>query len=121
MLFEGETMKMIAACGTDCSSCPAYVNRNTTDPEVLERIAAEWSVQMHQEIKPESVPCDGCLLVGEVRLSPYCHTCAIHVCAHGKGYVTCAECDEYYECKIINGFFGICPEAKPTLDSLRAK
>ncbi|MHB8071094.1 MAG: DUF3795 domain-containing protein [Candidatus Cryosericum sp.] len=113
--------KLIAACGTDCSVCPAYVNRNTTDQEVLEKIAAEWSVQMHQELKPENVPCDGCLLVGEVRLSPYCHTCAIRMCAHGKGYVTCAECDGFDGCSDIHKFIEIVPAAGLTLAGLRKK
>ncbi len=30
-------------------------------------------------------------MVGEVRLSPYCYTCTIRACAHGKGYATCAD------------------------------
>jgi tRNA(Ile2) C34 agmatinyltransferase TiaS len=118
---EGETMEMIAACGVDCSSCPAYVNRNATDQEVVEKIAAEWSAQMHQEIKPENVLCDGCLLVGEVRLSPYCHTCGIRVCAHGKGYVTCAECGEYEACTMLQKFIAQAPSAGLTLASLRLR
>jgi RecJ-like exonuclease len=114
-------MEMIAACGLDCSSCPAYVNRNTTDQEVLEKVAAEWSDQLHQEIKPENVPCDGCQLVGEVRLSPYCYTCAIRACAHGKGYVTCAECGEYEACTTLQKFIAETPSAGLTLASLRQR
>ncbi len=112
-------MGMIAACGLDCSSCPAYLDRNTTDRGLLETVAAEWSAQLHQEIKPEDVPCDGCKLVGEERLSPYCHTCAIRKCAHGNGYVTCAECDKFDECAIIQKFITETPSVGPTLASLR--
>lgn len=112
---------MIAACGLDCSSCPAYLNRNTTDQAVLEAVAAEWSAQLHQEIKPENVPCDGCQLVGGARLSPYCCTCAVRACAHGKGYATCAECDKFDMCTTIQKFIAETPSVGPTLASLRKR
>lgn len=111
---------MIAACGLDCSSCPAYLNRNTTDQAVLEAVAAEWSAQLHQEIKPENVPCDGCRLVGEARLSPYCYTCAIRACAHGKGYATCAECGTSEACATLQKFLTEVPSAALTLAGLRS-
>lgn len=114
-------MEMIAACGLDCSSCPAYVNRNTTYQEVLEKVAAEWSAQLHQEIKPENVPCDGCQLVGEARLSPYCNTCAIRACAHGKSNATCAECGEYEICTALQKFIAETPSAGMKLASLRQR
>ena len=71
-------------------------------------------------VKPEDVACDGCQSTGP-QLFSHCAVCDVRLCAHGKGYATCAECGEYGECKTINGFFGFCPEAKPALDGLRAK
>ncbi len=114
-------MEMIAACGLDCSSCPAYVNRNTTDREVLAKIAAEWTAQFKKEVKPEDVGCSGCQHVGEGKMFPYCHTCAIRACAHGKGYVTCAECDGFDACAMIQKFIVDAPAVRPTLESLRAR
>ena len=113
-------MEMIAACGLVCTTCPAYVAGQTGDRALQEKTAAAWSAAYGMEVKPEDVVCDGCRPAGP-RLFLHCAECPVRGCAYGKGYVTCAECDEYNQCKTINGFFGVCPEAKPTLDSLRAK
>jgi hypothetical protein len=115
-------MEMIAACGCrlNCTTCPAYVAGRTTDRELQEKTAAAWTAAYGIEVKPEDVVCDGCQSTGP-RLFSHCTVCDVRLCAHGKGYSTCAECGEYDECKTINGFFGSCPEAKITLDSLRAK
>jgi hypothetical protein len=113
-------MEMIAACGLVCTTCPAYVAGRTADRELQEKTAAAWSAAYGIEVKPEDVACDGCQSAGP-RLFSHCTVCDVRMCTHGKGYATCAECDEYNDCKTINGFFGFCPEAKPALDSLRAK
>ena len=113
-------MEMIAACGLVCSTCPAYIAGTTNDRTLQEKTAAAWSAAYGSEVKPEDVACDGCQSTGP-RLFSHCTVCDVRLCAHGKGYATCAECDEYSECKTINGFFGFCPEAKPALDALRAK
>lgn len=113
-------MEMIAACGLVCTTCPAYVAGKTADRALQEKTAAEWSAGYGTEVKPEDVVCDGCQSEGP-RLFSHCTVCDVRACAHGKGYATCAECGEYNECKTINGVFGFCPEAKSTLDNLRAK
>jgi hypothetical protein len=113
-------MEMIAACGLSCTSCPAYVAGRTTDRPLQEKTAAEWSSAYGIEVKPEDVVCDGCQSTGP-RLWSHCAVCNVRACARGKGYSTCAECGEYDGCKAINGFFGSCPQARITLDSLRAK
>ena len=113
-------MEMIAACGLSCTSCPAYVAGKTADVALQQKTAAEWTAAYGIDVKPEDVICDGCQSTGP-RLFSHCTVCDVRLCAHGKSYSTCAECGEYDECKTINGFFGSCPEAKNTLDSLRAK
>ena len=112
-------MAMIAVCGLDCTACPAYPYRNTADQNVLEAVAAEWSAQMHREVKPEDVPCSGCQQGGAARLTFCCLTCAIRACAHGKGHVTCAECVDYDSCTILKEFHASSPEARRVLDGLR--
>lgn len=114
-----EPVAMIAVCGLDCTSCPSYLQRNTTDQAVLETIAAAWSAQMHREVKPEDVPCSGCQDASEARLTTCCSTCVIRACAHGKGYVTCAECGDYDTCTILKEFHASSPEARQVLDGLR--
>ncbi len=113
-------MDMIAACGLVCTTCPAYVAGKTADRALQEKTAAEWTAAFGMEVKPEDVVCDGCQSTGS-RVFSHCLTCDVRACVHGKGYTTCAECDDYNGCKTINGFFGMCPDAKPTLDGLRAK
>jgi hypothetical protein len=113
-------MEMIGACGLTCTSCPAYVAGKTPDRELQEKTAAAWTAAYGVEVKSEDVACDGCQSTGP-RLFSHCTVCDVRNCVHGKGYSTCAECDEYAGCKTISGFFGFCPEAKPVLDALRAK
>lgn len=113
-------MEMIAACGIVCTFCPAYVAGQTGDRELQEKTAAAWSARHGTEVKPEDVACDGCQSAG-ARLIPHCAVCEVRSCAHERGYATCAECDEYHECKTINGVFGFRPEAKSVLDGLRSK
>ena len=113
-------MNMIGACGLTCTTCPAYIAGTTGDKELQNKTAAAWTAAYGVEVKPEDVVCDGCQSAGP-RLFSHCLTCDVRACVHGKGYTTCAECADYEGCKIINGFFGFCPEAKPVLDGLRAK
>lgn len=114
-------MSMIAACGLDCSSCPAYVNRDNPDPEILKKVAADWTVQLHKQVNPEDIPCEGCQHTGPGRLFPYCHACAIRKCAHGSGYATCAECDRFDGCSTIQDFMTEVPSVRATLADLRKR
>jgi hypothetical protein len=113
-------MGMIGSCGLDCTSCPAYIAGKTGDRALQEKTAASWTTGYGAEVKPEDIACDGCQSSGP-RLFSHCAVCNVRQCTHNKGFATCAECGDYAGCKTISEFFGFCPEAKTTLDGLRAK
>jgi hypothetical protein len=112
--------QMIAYCGLDCARCPACVATQADDREALERTAAMWREQFNApEITADSIICDGCPAT-DGRLSGYCSICEIRACALGRGLETCAPCAEYDGCAKLAPFHQHSPEAKATLDGLRA-
>ncbi|MBN2394629.1 MAG: DUF3795 domain-containing protein [Anaerolineae bacterium] len=112
--------KIIAYCGLNCAGCPAYVATQSGDPAALERVAAEWRVAFNApEMTAESIICDGCLASIDGRLADYCSICEIRACAIERGVVNCAFCDDY-GCAKLEGFLAQAPEARKTLEQLRA-
>ena len=111
--------QMIAYCGLDCGQCPAYVATQSGDQEALEKTAAMWREQFSSpQITAESIVCDGC--TGGGRLSGYCNICEIRSCASGRSLETCAPCADYVGCAKLATIHDHGPEAKATLDGLRA-
>lgn len=112
--------QMIAYCGLVCSECPAYIATQADDRAALEQVAAQWREEYEAPtITVESVICDGCLGATGRKCS-HCSECNVRACAMGRAVVNCAHCDDY-GCETITGFFGFVPEAKATLDGIRAR
>ncbi len=112
--------QMIAYCGLVCSECPAYIATQADDRAALEQVAAQWREEYEAPtITVESVICDGCLGTTGRKCS-HCSECNVRACAMGRAVVNCAHCDDY-GCETITGFFGFVPEAKATLDGIRAR
>jgi hypothetical protein len=112
--------KIVAYCGLVCTGCPAYVATQADDRAALEKVAAEWRQALNSpEITADSIICDGCLATNGGRLSGYCSTCQIRACAMERDVVNCAHCADY-ACEKLEGFFSHAPDAKATLDGLRA-
>ena len=109
---------LISFCGFDCAQCPAYIAAQKDDDEARAAIAKRWSQQFGIEIRPEEINCDGCTVV-EGRHIGYCDECDIRRCGISKGVENCAYCSDY-PCSVLNRFFENAPEAKKTLDSIRA-
>jgi hypothetical protein len=111
--------KIIAYCGLECNACPAYLATQANDHAALERIAAQWREEYDAPtITVESIVCDGCLTdVG--RKCGHCFECDVRACAMARDVVNCAHCADY-ACDTLEGFFGFVPEARSTLDSIRA-
>jgi hypothetical protein len=99
---------IVAICGVSCTECKAYQATRNHDTKALEAIAAEWTKGLGQTYTVGDILCDGCRIGGE-RLSAYCSSCEISLCAKGKGHETCAHCDECPCDKIV---------APPAIDAL---
>lgn len=114
--------KMIAYCGLVCSECPAYIATQSDDMEALGRVAAQWSKEFNATLAAADCICDGCLSDSE-RLIGHCSECKVRACAIGRGVINCAHCDDYARpggCEKITAFFTFAPDAKTTLEEIRA-
>jgi len=110
---------MIAYCGLNCSECGALIATRANDPEAIARVAAEWRVEHNNPaITPEGVWCEGCIPEG--RKCFHCSQCDIRECGVAHGVQNCAYCDEYENCAKMARFGGFVPQAKATLDAIRA-
>jgi hypothetical protein len=103
---------LTAICGPSCTQCQAYVATKSDNKAELERIAAEWSKGLGRTFTVEDIVCDGCRVEG-ARLSSYCATCEIRICAQSKGYPTCAHCPEC-PCEKI-----VAPPAREALENIK--
>ncbi|MBN1160740.1 MAG: DUF3795 domain-containing protein [Dehalococcoidales bacterium] len=103
---------LTAICGPSCTMCGAYIATRSGNRAELERIAAEWTKGLGRVFKPEDIICDGCRVPGG-RLSSYCATCEIRLCAQDKGMITCAHCPEC-PCEKI-----VAPPAREALATLK--
>ena len=88
-----EIGKIVAICGVSCTECRAYQATLKNDRQALEALAAEWTKGMGRTFTVDDILCDGCR-VGGARLSSYCGSCGISLCAKAKGHETCAHCDQ---------------------------
>ena len=111
--------KMIAYCGLVCTDCPAYIATQSDDRLALEQVAAQWRDDYNApDISVESIICDGCL-ARDGRYCNHCFECEIRACGVARGVANCARCPDY-ACEKLEGFLGIVPEARATLDGIHA-
>ncbi len=107
-----------AFCGLDCGECEAYVATQKDDRTGLEAVAKQWAAQYGAKaISAEMCVCDGCSS-GKRAASAHAATCAIRICASGRGVTTCAHCPDY-GCAVLQGFFAFAPVLKERLDAIR--
>jgi hypothetical protein len=111
--------KMIAYCGLVCTACPAYLATQANDWQALEQLAARAREEYGQaDATAESAMCDGCLADSD-RLCGYCAMCDVRACALALNLANCAHCDDY-GCQKLESFWAMAPEARATLDAIRA-
>ena len=111
--------KMIAFCGLDCAGCEAYLATQAGDEAAKLTLLEKWRVEFDSPDMPlAAVTCDGCTSTG--RLGGYCQDCPVRACAVKKGFENCAHCADYGTCETLNGFIAEIPDAKQTLDAIRA-
>jgi hypothetical protein len=111
--------KMIAYCGLVCTDCPAFIATQADDRLALEQVAARWREEYNApDISVDTIACDGCL-AHDGRYCSHCFECEMRACGVARGVATCAHCPDY-ACEKLEGFFGFVPEARATLDGIRA-
>ncbi len=102
------SVKIIAACGNDCSACPRYVKHpyEKTEDE-LRRTADLWMRIGYRDhiVTNREISCEGC--------SPE-NWCRYHVvkCCEDRGIRTCAACAEY-PCENIRECFEVTRSFEP--------
>jgi hypothetical protein len=69
-------------CGLNCGACPALLG-----------------TQAGTEVRP----CHGCKS-DKIDPQRYCATCAIKVCARGRGFEFCIECPDLESCDLLQKF-----------------
>ncbi|NJD78337.1 MAG: DUF3795 domain-containing protein [Candidatus Methanoperedens sp.] len=116
----------LAYCGLDCAECPVFIATATDDEELRQKTAKEWSklyaAQLAEyagknELEPEDMNCEGCHSEGDHFIG--CMYCPIRKCGQDKKITTCAGCNEYGICDMLNGFFTLHQHAKENLDRMR--
>jgi hypothetical protein len=112
-------MEVIAMCGLDCGTCPAYRAHVTDDWALREATAKEWTTAYGFEAKPEMIDCVGCTVIEGVHVG-YCFDCAIRKCGLGRGVVNCAVCELFEGCATVGEFLAKVPQAKANLEKIRA-
>ena len=83
----------LAPCGIDCGTCNVYTATQNNDAEARKQLAEQFFKQHNKDIDPETIVCDGCS-AGQ-RTIGFCAVCQIRQCSFGKGFATCAECNEF--------------------------
>ena len=113
----------LGSCGIDCNKCPIYIGTATGDQEVLDEYAAKSVEAFGVDFETyRNSRCLGCHQEETNVYLPHCGVCNIRKCAVGNGYETCAECDEYTSCEMLQGVFdNALQPAKENLDLLRKK
>jgi hypothetical protein len=114
---EIEMAKMLAMCGLDCATCPAFLAHQTNDQALREKTAAEWSQQFHVDLKPADINCVGCVTVQGVHIG-HCGECEIRQCGLERKVGNCALCGDF-ACETVGKFLANVPWAKANLEEVR--
>ena len=111
--------RIVAYCGLVCSSCPILLATQKDDEDERKRVVELVRKQYGKECIVEDINCDGCLTEGP-RIWKLCSICPIRKCAKQRNAENCVYCVEY-QCETLTKFFKESPEAKETLDKIRAE
>ncbi len=109
---------VLAFCGIQCGECEAYIATQKNDRAGLEATAKKWAAQFGgNPIGADACVCDGCAS-GKRISTAHASTCALRICASGRGVTTCAHCPDY-GCETLKGFFAFAPVLKDKLEAIR--
>lgn len=110
--------KLIAPCGIDCQICDAYKATQANDTELFKKLQENYKQKFNKVIALEDLYCDGCPSDG--RQIGFCAVCEIRKCAYGRGYTTCAECNDF-PCEKGSFIWTTNSVSKATLEELRSR
>lgn len=108
------TTQLMAYCGIDCVTCPAYIATQADDIDKLTSLAQEW---FEGSTDHTIVVCDGCKSDG--RTMQWCAECPTRACSIEKGLENCAYCQDY-GCEKLLKVFEMSADAKMNLENIRA-
>ena len=110
-------------CGLDCEECPVFIATVNDDVSLRQKTAVEWS-RLYADFLPKPLEskdmnCRGCHSQTDCFVG--CAACPIRKCCSEKSFGTCADCEKYGGCEMLNGFFSYGHQkAKENLDRTRA-
>ncbi len=111
---------MLGYCGLNCEECPVFIATANNDNSLREKTAVEWSKLyanfLPKPLEPSDMTCRGCHSKNNFL---GCTSCPIRKCSSEKSFGTCADCDKYDSCGMLNGFFSYGHQkAKENLDRI---
>ncbi|HTY08728.1 MAG TPA: DUF3795 domain-containing protein [Candidatus Edwardsbacteria bacterium] len=109
--------QMLAICGLDCATCPAYIAHSTNDNTLREKTAKQWAQDYKAPFTPEMIDCVGCTVVDGPHIG-HCAECQIRICGLKKKEKNCGHCAEY-PCAVISTFIENVPPAKANLEAVK--
>ncbi|NPE30966.1 DUF3795 domain-containing protein [Methanococcoides sp. SA1] len=113
----------LGCCGLNCEECPVFIATANNDDKLRQKTAEEWSKlyaeYLEKDLTLKDMNCKGCWSESSVFIG--CSNCPIRKCCKGKGFSTCASCDEYETCNMLKGFFSVPnhQNAESNLDKIR--
>ncbi len=116
--------RQLGYCGLHCDVCPVFIATQNDDTPLRIKTAKEWS-KLYSEylgghrLEAEAMNCNGCRSEKDIFIG--CIGCPIRQCCQEKDLTSCAVCDVYQTCEILNGFYSVesHQQARDNLDSLR--
>jgi hypothetical protein len=110
--------RVIACCGLVCSECGAFRATKASDPKQARQTAEQWARDYKVQVAVDDVWCDGCMALG-VKCA-HAKECEIRACGRELKVSSCAACADY-PCAKLGAFLKLAPQAKATLEGLRAR
>jgi len=112
-------------CGLNCRQCPVFIATANNDDKLRQKTAKEWSElytdYLDKRLEQKDINCKGCW--SETGIFIGCSHCPIRKCSKENSFNSCAECNKYETCPILNGFFSDPnhQQAKRNLDRIRVE
>ncbi len=101
---------LLGFCGLNCEDCPVFIATVNNDEKLRQKTAEEWS-ELYLEyvgkngLKSKDMYCKGCKSKDGIFVG--CLNCPIRTCCSKKECLTCANCQKFETCEMLNGFYSV--------------